>query len=52
MLSLVNDYQYLQRADYFIFKREGKEESSRLSAFIDEREDNEIIDDEWTSNLN
>ena len=52
MLSLVNDYQYLLRADYFIFKREGKDENSRLSAFIDELEDNEIIDDEWTSNLN
>lgn len=39
---------YLQRADYFIFKKEGKEESSRLSAFID---DIEIVDDNWTSEL-
>lgn len=50
--SLKGDYKYLQRADYFIYKREGKEESSRLSAFIDEVGDNNIITDEWTSTLN
>jgi len=42
---------YLQRADYFIFKQDrNKEESSRLSAFIDEIEENEVQD--WTSKLN
>jgi hypothetical protein len=43
-------YRYLQRADYFIFKKDGKEESSRLSAFIEEI-DIEITDDDWTSEV-
>lgn len=42
--------RYLQRADYFIFKKDGKEESSRLSAFIDEID--EYDEQEWTSKLN
>lgn len=42
--------RYLQRADYFIFKKDGKEESSRLSAFIDEID--EYNEQEWTSTLN
>lgn len=42
--------RYLQRADYFIFKKDGKEESSRLSAFIDEID--EYVENEWTSKLN
>lgn len=43
--------RYLQRADYFIFKQENsKEEVSRLSAFIDEIDNNSVQD--WTSNLN
>jgi hypothetical protein len=46
--SLV-DYRFLQTADYFIFKKDGKEESSRLSAFIDEIDNEEIKD--WTTNL-
>lgn len=47
-LKSVNDYTYLQAADYFIFKKDGKEESSRLSAFIDETEQNNT---DWTSRL-
>lgn len=43
--------KFLQRADYFIFKQESnKEESSRLSAFIDEVQD--YVADDWTTNLN
>lgn len=42
---------YLQRADYFIYKQENnKEESSRLSAFIDEIDTN--VEADWTSTLN
>jgi hypothetical protein len=33
------NYKYLQRADYFIFKLNGKEETSRLSSFCDEVEE-------------
>lgn len=47
-LKSVDDYKYLQAADYFIFKKDGKEESSRLSAFIDETEQNNT---DWTSRL-
>lgn len=48
--SLRGDYRFLQRADYFIFKQENnREESSRLSAFVDEiGADNT---QEWTSTL-
>ena len=49
--SLGGNYKYLQRADYFIFKKEGKEESSRLSAFIEEVH-LELPNADWTSNLN
>ena len=43
--------KYLQRADYFVFKQESnKEESSRLSAFIDEIAD--YTEQDWTTNLN
>lgn len=49
--SLNGDYTYLQRADYFIYKKEGKEESSRLSAFIEEI-NTDMVDSDWTSNLN
>ena len=41
--------KFLQRADYFIYKKDGREESSRLSAFVD---DVGIANDDWTSNLN
>lgn len=49
-LSSLTSYNYLQQADYFIYKKESnKEESSRLSAFIDELE---ITPEEnWTINL-
>lgn len=47
-LSTVDDITYLQKADYFIYKKDGKEESSRLSDFINE----EFIEEEdWTSKL-
>ena len=43
--------RFLQRADYFIYKQENnREESSRLSAFIDEIDNG--YEDDWTSNLN
>lgn len=49
--SLRGDYRFLQKADYFIFKQENnREESSRLSAFIDEIDTDMNV--EWTSNLN
>ena len=47
-IQSLNNYQYLQAADYFIYKKDGREESSRLSAFIDEIEVNNI---DWTSTL-
>lgn len=46
-IKSLNNYQYLQQADYFIYKKEGREEQSKLSAFIDEIE----TDDDWTTNL-
>jgi len=49
-INSIDNLKYLQRADYFIFKREGTEESSQLSAFIDEI-DNKVVDD-WTSKIN
>jgi hypothetical protein len=51
--SLGGDYRFLQRADYFIYKQENnREESSRLSAFIDELslEDPEAQGD-WTTQM-
>lgn len=49
--SLNRDYRFLQRADYFIYKQENnREESSRLSAFIDEIETFDKND--WTTKLN
>jgi hypothetical protein len=50
LASLSGDYRFLQRADYFIFKQENhREESSRLSAFIDEVDT--FTTEDWTSNL-
>ena len=46
-IKSLNNYQYLQRADYFIYKKDGKEERSGLAAYIDEIE----IDNDWTTNL-
>jgi hypothetical protein len=48
-IKSVNDYQYLQAAHYFIYKKDnGKEEDSRLSAFIEEKE---IDNTDWTTKL-
>lgn len=47
-INSLNNLQYLQQADYFIYKKEGKDEQSRLSAFIDETE-TQI--EGWTSQL-
>jgi hypothetical protein len=47
-INSLDNYQYLQQCDYFIYKKDAKGESSRLSAFIDE----EIAkDDGWSSTL-
>ena len=49
-LSTLENLRYLQRADFFIFKQEeNKEESSRLSAFIEEIDDRPVED--WTNML-
>lgn len=49
-LNSLTNYNYLQQADYFIYKKEGnKEEHSRLSAFIDEI--NLHTNDDWTTRL-
>lgn len=49
-IESLNNYNYLQQADYFIYKKEGnKEEHSRLSAFIDEI--GLHTDDNWTTKL-
>lgn len=47
-INSLNNYQYLQQCDYFIYKKDAFGESSRLSAFIDETD---IIDEGWSSNL-
>lgn len=48
-IESLNDYTYLQRADYFIYKQErNRSEVSRLSSFIGEKGGNS----EWTSELN
>lgn len=50
--SLGGDYRYLQRADYFVYKQENnREESSRLSSFIDEIGGVSQQGD-WTTQLN
>lgn len=48
-IKSLDNLNYLQQADYFIYKKDIHGESSRLSAFIDEI-DNKQIDD-WTSRL-
>lgn len=52
--SMEGSYRYLQQADYFIYKRESgtKEESSRLSAFIEEVGNQPLVDKGWTSSIN
>lgn len=47
-INSLDNYQYLQQADYFIYKKDAHGESSRLSAFIDETEVNNT---DWTSKL-
>ena len=47
-INSLNNYQYLQAAHYFIYKKDGKEEDSRLSAFIEEKE---VDNTNWTTKL-
>ena len=47
-INSLNNYQYLQAAHYFIYKKDGKEEDSRLSAFIEEKE---VDNTDWTVRL-
>ena len=47
-INSLNNYQYLQAAHYFIYKKDGKEEDSRLSAFINETESDNT---DWTVKL-
>ena len=47
-INSLNNYQYLQAAHYFIYKKDGKEEDSRLSAFIEEKE---VDNNDWTTRL-
>lgn len=48
-IKSLDNYTFLQQADYFIYKKDAHGESSRLSAFIDDI--NEPTDD-WTSQIN
>lgn len=48
-INSLDNYQYLQQADYFVYKKDTYGESSRLSSFIDETEVNNNTD--WTSKL-
>ena len=47
-INSLNNYQYLQAAHYFIYKKDGKEEDARLSAFIEEKE---VDNTDWTTKL-
>ena len=47
-INSLNNYQYLQAAHYFIYKKNGKEEDSRLSAFVEEKE---VDNTDWTVKL-
>lgn len=49
-INSLDNYQYLQQADYFIYKKDAYGEQSRLSNFIDENEINNNSD--WISQLN
>lgn len=52
-LDTESNVQYLQRADYFIYKQEAnKDETSRLSAYIDEARTNDFTNSSWTTALN
>lgn len=53
-LNSLENYRYLQQADYFIFKKDAAgAESSKLAAFIDELRTNggNDMSDDWTSKL-
>jgi hypothetical protein len=45
------NYKYLQRADYFIYKITGKEESSRLASFCSDIEENKSLEHSFTQIL-
>ena len=47
-INSLNNYQYLQAAHYFIYKKDGKEEDSRLSTFVEEKE---VDNTDWTVKL-
>jgi len=47
-INSLNNYMYLQAADYFIYKKDAHGESSKLSAFIDEIQ---TKSEGWTSQL-
>lgn len=47
-INSLEDFKYLQKADYFIYKKDKFGEQSRLSDFIDE---DEIIESGWGSEL-
>jgi hypothetical protein len=47
----VDNPQFLQAADYFIYKKDANGDSSRLSAFIDEIDQN-LPEENWTTQLN
>lgn len=47
-IDSLDNYQYLQQADYFIYKKDGKHETSRLSNFIDE---SSFSSEDWTTTL-
>lgn len=49
-INSLENYRFLQQADYFIYKKDAYGESSRLSAFIDEI--GSTTSDGWSSNLN
>lgn len=47
-INSMDNYTFLQQADYFIYKKTPSGESSRLSAFIDEEE---VLKEGWSSKL-
>ncbi|HEX8586111.1 MAG TPA: hypothetical protein VF680_17095 [Allosphingosinicella sp.] len=47
-IKSLDNYTYLQQADYFIYKKDAFGESSRLSAFVDEQETSNVS---WTNTL-
>ena len=48
-INSLDNYTFLQQADYFIYKKDAYGESSILSAFID---DISKPTDDWTSQIN